>query len=47
MCQVSDKMDSNLYEIIEIRKFGNYVPFEYKISCHDVFGGHFVNLAKK
>jgi hypothetical protein len=42
------KMDSNLFETIKNGKFGkfyiNNVSFEYKISCLDIFGGHFVNL---
>jgi hypothetical protein len=41
-------MDSNLFKTIKNGKFGKfyikYCPFEYKISCLDIFGGHFVNL---
>jgi hypothetical protein len=39
-------MDSDLFETIKngIFEKKNYISFEYKISCPDLFGGHFVNL---
>jgi hypothetical protein len=47
---IKNRMVSNPFETIENGKFGkfinqsNYVSFDYKISCLDIFGGHFVNL---
>jgi hypothetical protein len=40
------KMDSNLYKTMEnLENFTQtYVSFEFKISCFDILGVHFVNL---